>query len=1130
MNHETLEQQTAPESTRGLFDPPEVSISRNLSDKRRTFHGLSTHQFDTGRNRQPVSMMPTPRHQRINSEIVVSSSKSTNSLLHSNNNNSNKNRRSFVGLHTLKEEMTVDSLQDMINTLKTLPPISTPSPSKLERRPSDENISLSSRQAALAEAEAKLMGTFNRRNDDSNNYIKKRTSLQQLPVLNENGVSFNMDNKRSSMNSKSLSLSINGTGNLDNRKQMNRRSSRNFDEWRNSSTSATNNNGNGSNRSSFSLVPFTPTRVNFSRDDANPHQRRPLFIAHLPFSALTPLFRARQLVRGVLRVNKRNRSDAYVACDELDGGDIYICGSRDRNRALEGDTVAIRLVNVEKVIREKQEKEDAKLARNNGQVKTRLPDEEDENEIIFGGDEEIDAVKPKYAGVVVAILERAQNQVFSGTLTLSRPNNKRAAMQQQQEEEDGNVKKEVPRIVWFKATDKRVPLIAIPIEQVPLDFVDNNDSYKNRLFVGSIKRWPITSLHPFGTLERELGAITDLDVQIKAILADANVSDHIFNDVVMECVPPSPFQFTPPQDGSRRDLTVDSDHRMITIDPTGSTIFEDGLSILKLGDDTYEVGVHVADIAYFIKPHSPLDKEARARAVHVHIDQKDVPMLPTELSEVANFNLNELKPAFSVIWKLSSDGMLLDTWFGKTVVKSNAQLTYNDAQEIVDGKDNKEYTEEINNDIRMLYKIAQHLHVSRYTKEAMSLAKQHLEFDDPNTPTTATISNSRPDIVKIIKEFGFLANKCVAQKISSQYPEQALLRHQAPPNSRKIHELRDYALRYLGVQLNISNAISIQESIRDIPDDELRQLVSILVLKTIQPPKYFCTGTFDILKYSHFASGVPLFTHFTAPLRRYADIVAHRQLESALTNEKHFYLDRDTVQKLAQHCNVKKEASIAAREQSKLLSLALYLVHKQDNQQQSNQAVVTGTKVTTTVFAEARVIATMEDSFDVSIPEFGIERRIHLPNLPLWRHLYDPKLRALTMFWKQGVIPSTGLQQQWSLSDDEYEEEELLSTYPENSQSSSSSSSNLSLENSKQFEAIAIAAANAGIVPTSTTSKKSATKRASIISSRLSASTGYSSEQSSQTIQALDKIRVMLTIEMVRTPPLIRVFAANPYA
>lgn len=269
MNHETLEQQTAPESTRGLFDVPEVRkykdniirhlnyiqvSSRNFSDKRRTFHGLSANQFDSSnRNRQPVSMMPSPRHQRsrstINSEIVVSSSKSTNSLLNNSNNNNNKNRRSFVGLHTLKEEMTVDSLQDMINTLKTLPPIITPSPaattssnSNLERRPSDENI-FSSREAALAEAEAKLMGTFNRR-DDNNNSVKKRASLQQLPVLNENGESFVMDhnnlNKRTSMNSKSLSLSLNGGngggngGNSDNRKSTNRRSSRNFDEWRNS--------------------------------------------------------------------------------------------------------------------------------------------------------------------------------------------------------------------------------------------------------------------------------------------------------------------------------------------------------------------------------------------------------------------------------------------------------------------------------------------------------------------------------------------------------------------------------------------------------------------------------------------------------------------------------------------------------------------------------------------------------------------------------------------------------------------------------------------------------------------------------------------------------------------------------
>jgi protein SSD1 len=233
-----------------------------------------------------------------------------------------------------------------------------------------------------------------------------------MPTLNENMATENNNpgGRRINFN-KPLNLSAAKEDALTESKRLSaghqRRSSRNLDfDWRASSSS-------NSNNSSFQLVPFTPTRVNFARDDANPHQRRPLFVAHLPFSALPPLFRSRQLSRGALRVNKRNRSDAYVFCEDLDD-DIYICGSRDRNRALEGDVVAVRLVDVDKVLTEKKEKEEAKLIRNGGQARVRQPDEEDENEIIFGGDEDVDTVKPKYCGVVVAILERAQNQVFSG--------------------------------------------------------------------------------------------------------------------------------------------------------------------------------------------------------------------------------------------------------------------------------------------------------------------------------------------------------------------------------------------------------------------------------------------------------------------------------------------------------------------------------------------------------------------------------------------------------------------------------------------------------------------------------------------------------------------------------------------
>lgn len=143
------------------------------------------------------------------------------------------------------------------------------------------------------------------------------------------------------------------------------------------------------------------------------HQRKPLFASHLPFSSVVPHLKSNLLVSGLLRVNKRNRSDAYVLCEELNA-DIYICGSRDRNRALEGDYVAVKLIEVEQVMLEKHEKEEAKLARNNGNPVIRKPDEEDEKEIIFGGEEDVDLVTPRYCGMVVAILERAQKQVFSG--------------------------------------------------------------------------------------------------------------------------------------------------------------------------------------------------------------------------------------------------------------------------------------------------------------------------------------------------------------------------------------------------------------------------------------------------------------------------------------------------------------------------------------------------------------------------------------------------------------------------------------------------------------------------------------------------------------------------------------------
>ena len=260
-------------------------------------------------------------------------------------------------------------------------------------------------------------------------------------------------------------------------------------------------------------------------------QRKSLFAPYLPQASLPPLLAAGKLVVGILRVNKRNRSDAYVATEVLDA-DIYICGSKDRNRALEGDIVAVELLEVDEVWSTKKEKEEKKrkkeenaaydlksgAARKDDKKKDDVEVEgqglmlfEDEELVLsslltvvdtYSGDHRVtDEVKPQFAGHVVAVVERMPGQLFSGTLALLRPaaaatKEKQEAERREREGDRADESKrptERPKIVWFKPTDKRVPLIAIPTEQAPPDFVENEQAYADRLFVACIKRHVSTS-------------------------------------------------------------------------------------------------------------------------------------------------------------------------------------------------------------------------------------------------------------------------------------------------------------------------------------------------------------------------------------------------------------------------------------------------------------------------------------------------------------------------------------------------------------------------------------------------------------------------------------------------------------
>ena len=244
-----------------------------------------------------------------------------------------------------------------------------------------------------------------------------------------------------------------------------------------------------------------------------------------------------------------------------------------------------------------------------------------------------------------------------------------------------------PKIVWFKPTDKRVPLIAIPTEQAPKDFVERHQDYANQIFVASIKRWPITSLHPFGTLVDHLGDMGNLKVETDALLRDNNFGSEEFSEPVLKNIGFEDWSVSnEPQEALalRKDLR---DEVTFTIDPLGSQELDDAIHVKELSNDLVEVGIHVADAAHFIKANSLVDREAKKRGTGVYLVNRAVNMLPPRLaSEICSLSPGEERFTVSVIFKVDpKNGHVLedDTWIGKAIIKSAGKLSYDDVDAVI---------------------------------------------------------------------------------------------------------------------------------------------------------------------------------------------------------------------------------------------------------------------------------------------------------------------------------------------------------------------------------------------------------------------------------------------------------------
>lgn len=853
---------------------------------------------------------------------------------------------------------------------------------------------------------------------------------------------------------------------------------------------------------------FKPPEAYCHPEDRTGSKRKQLFIPYESPSEIEKGIKDGVYYQGIMRLTK-NRDDAYVTVEEL-ADDIYIGGAKNRNRSLQGDLVAVRLLdNVEEAWNTKKErdakrKKERKLQRLKERGETEILSEDSSSKEESGEgkednaeneDEEQESFKPRYSGEVVGIILRPPDATYPGYISIYK---RSSSHTNDSTTTDTNTKPSKLSYAWFRPTDKRVPFLMLRNDDIPKDLIDNEEYYASHLFSASIRRWQITDSSPLGKIIKELGPVGDLLVEREALIADNNVIATNFSAAALKFLPELPWSIHERELKLRKDLRLKC---VFSIDPSTAKDLDDALHIEKLEDGLFEVGVHIADVSYFLKKGSALDNEAKSRGTSTYLVDSVIPMLPPTLcEELCSLNPGVDRLAFSVIWTMDANGVPIDTWFGKTIIRSCAKLAYEDAQSVIDGGeipssidiDGDHSHSRIANDILLLNSIAVNKRKKRYTDGSLSLnsVKLNFELDEYGEPISVHTFEQKA-ANQLIEEFMLSANISVARKITSAYPDEALLRRHEEPLERRLQKFLRLTDK-LGLDFDGYSAGALQESFNKITNPNVKNVLLVLAIRCMQRAKYFCAGVADISKYGHYALNESLYTHFTSPIRRYADVIVHRMLESAL-KEKDCRYEKKAVQNIAFHCNSKKEGARGAQDGSVNVYLAKYLF---------NLEMSSGCPI----YAEGVVIAVENEVFEVYIPKFGLERKFHLEALPTERYHFDKTTQTLDIFWKQGVPVTMHNEEQIYARErvrkDDYSDEEIEDKSEEDEGDFVDDFDRLDLDESKVLNS------DSDLVPPVV----------------LDASTGL------QRLKMFSSINIRIQVNMTHSPPIVNIYPVNPFS
>jgi ribonuclease R len=416
----------------------------------------------------------------------------------------------------------------------------------------------------------------------------------------------------------------------------------------------------------------------------------------------------------------------------------------------------------------------------------------------------------------------------------------------------------------------------IPNKKTPFDLFIPKDKLlgakHGQKAIARIMDWPEHARNPFAEIIDVLGDAGDNNTEMHAILAEFDLP-YKYPDAVNQAAERIPFEIPRDEIKNRRDFrTVPT----FTIDPADAKDFDDALSIQKLDNGLWEVGVHIADVTWYVKPESLLEEEAYNRATSVYLVDRVVPMLPEKLSNgVCSLRPDEDKLCFSAVFRLDDRSVVHQEWFGRTIIHSDRRFAYEEAQQVIETGEG-----DLKEEILTLDRLAKNLREARFASGSIGFDRMEVKFeiDKDGKPLSVFFKESK-DSNKLIEEFMLLANKRVAEfvgKPGAKKRERTFVyRIHDKPDPEKLDTFNHFIKRFgYGIMTNNPQTVSssMNKLIENVAGKKEQNVIETLAIRTMAKAEY---STRNI---GHYGLGYEFYTHFTSPIRRYPDMMVHRLL------------------------------------------------------------------------------------------------------------------------------------------------------------------------------------------------------------------------------------------------------------